>query len=158
MPSVLISGPAGAGKSQRARELLAEASEPTVLIEFQPLYAQLLGIERLPSGRYPERQEADAFGIPLTTQVRLGILAAARAQEVAVIMTTSDGDRTRRDRLLSLLPFGAREEVIDPGRLVVEGRLTNEQGLLSEQCRAAIDRWYSMGYGRVGPFEEVANG
>ena len=147
MASILLSGPAGAGKSQRARELVAEATEPTIVIEFQSLYAELLGISRNPeTGRYPERKESDSFGIPLTTEIRLGILAAARAQEVVVIMTNSDGDRSRRDRLLSLLPFVAREEIIDPGRSVVEGRLTNEQGTLSPSCRDAISRWY----GRLG--------
>ena len=141
MPSALLSGPAGAGKSQRARELLAEASEPTVVIEFQQTYAQILGIERLPSGRYPERQPEDDWGIPLTTRIRLAMIAAAKAQQIAVIMTNSDGDRSRRDRLLSLLPFGAREEVIDPGYTIVAGRLSVD-GLLSESCRDALNRWY----------------
>ena len=41
--SILLSGPAGSGKSQEARELLSAASVPTIMIEFQDLYAGLLG-------------------------------------------------------------------------------------------------------------------
>ena len=39
MASILLSGPAGGGKSQEARELLSAASVPTIMIEFQDLYA-----------------------------------------------------------------------------------------------------------------------
>ena len=140
--SVLLSGPAGAGKSAEGKRLVAEATEPTIVIEFQEIYATILGIERLPSGRYPERQEADGFAIPLTTEIRLGMLAAAKAQQVAVIMTNSDGSMERRQRLLSLMPDGAFERVIDPGFRIVAERLSVD-GTLSPQCRAAIMRWGS---------------
>ena len=145
LPSILISGPAGAGKSQEARRLLAASSEPTILVEFQEIYATILGIERLPSGRYPEREEKDSFGIPLTTEIRLGILAAAKAQQVAVIMTNSDGSPERRALLLSRLGPGATEIVVDPGIDVVTQRLS-VNGTLSDQCRDAIQRWH----GRLG--------
>ena len=141
MVSILLSGPSGAGKSAEGKRLLAEATEPTILVEFQEIYATLLGIERLPSGRYPERQPADEFAIPLSSQIRLGVLAAAKAQEVAAIVTNSDGDSTRRNRLLSQMPFGATERVIDPGFEIVAERLS-VNGTLSEQCRGAIRRWY----------------
>ena len=111
------------------------------MIEFQPIYAELLGISRLPSGRYPERLPEDDFAIPLTSQIRLGMIAAARAQEVAVVMTNSDGDRTRRNSLLGLLGPGSRERVIDPGFEIVAERLSVD-GLLSDQCRDAVSRWY----------------
>ena len=141
--SILLSGPAGGGKSQRARELLAESPEPAIIVDFQQTYAQILAIERDPeTGRYPERKESDSFAIPLTTEIRLGMLAAAKAQQVAVIMTNSDGDLGRRQRLLGLMPDGATEQVIDPGEAVVRARLTNRQGLLSDQCKAAVMRWY----------------
>ena len=39
--------PAPAGKSQATRELMVERTEPTVLIEFQSIYAGLLAIDRL---------------------------------------------------------------------------------------------------------------
>ena len=56
MPNVLLSGPAGGGKSAAAKEILDAADEPTVIVDFQTIYAALLGIERDPeTGRYPER-------------------------------------------------------------------------------------------------------
>ena len=141
--SVLLSGPAGAGKSAEGKRLVAEATEPTIVIEFQEIYATLLGIERLPeTGRYPERKESDSFGIPLTTEIRLGMLAAAKAQEVVVIMTNSDGSPERRALILSRLGPGAVERIIDPGIQIVSERLSVD-GTLSDQCKKALSRWFS---------------
>ena len=39
MPNTLISGPAGAGKSQLARELLAQVQGQGAIIDFQSIYA-----------------------------------------------------------------------------------------------------------------------
>ena len=41
MPGILLSGPAGGGKSQAARDLLRAASEPTVAADFQAIVAAL---------------------------------------------------------------------------------------------------------------------
>ena len=43
MAGLLISGPAGAGKSAEGKRLLAEAQQPTILVEFQEILAFLLG-------------------------------------------------------------------------------------------------------------------
>ena len=54
--SVIISGPAGAGKTQRAQELIAELQaeglEP-IAADFQSLYAALLLVSRGEDGRFP---------------------------------------------------------------------------------------------------------
>ena len=42
MPGILISGPAGGAKSQLARGLLREATEPTVQADFQSIVVALL--------------------------------------------------------------------------------------------------------------------
>ena len=121
---------------------MEEATEPTILIEFQEILATILGIERnVGTGRYPPREPENDFAIPIASQIRLGMLAAAKAHQVAAIVTNSDGDLSRRQRLLNLMPFGATERVIDPGFQIVATRLS-EDGLLSEQCREAINRWY----------------
>ena len=60
MTGVLLSGPAGAGKSQAARRIYASLRVPGVIIDFQSLYAALLQLERNPDGRYPERLASDA--------------------------------------------------------------------------------------------------
>ena len=109
MPDLLISGPAGAGKTQRARELLDNAATPTVAADFQSLYAALLLIERLPSGRYPERLESQAFALGMAEYLRRVIMSVAAEREIAVITTNSDGSPVRRKTLLDALAPGAVE-------------------------------------------------
>jgi hypothetical protein len=149
MPSELISGPAGAGKTQAAREELGATNEPTVAADFQSLYAALLLLERDPdTGRYPERREADAHALRMAEYLRRAILTAAAARGLRVLATNSDGDLDRRAFLLRELGPGATERVIDPGRAIVTERLGIE-GETTAQCQAAIERWYSRG--RRGP-------
>ena len=59
MPNVLISGPAGGGKSQAARAELERlrANGPVALADFQAIYVALTGVERDSNGRYPMRDE-----------------------------------------------------------------------------------------------------
>ena len=141
MAGLLISGPAGAGKTQHARQALADTPGPAVLAEFQTIYAALLDIDRLPSGRYPERLARDSYAIPLTEHTRRAIITAALARDLYVVTTNSNGDLERRRDLLALLGTGAVEHVIDPGLAVVRERLAVD-GVLSSQCEDAIGRWY----------------
>ena len=67
MANVLISGPAGSGKSAAARRLLREASEPTVAADFQSIVAAVLLQERGPDGKYPLRPD---YVLPLAEYVR----------------------------------------------------------------------------------------
>ena len=143
MPNTLLSGPAGAGKSQEARRLRDAAVGPVVIADFQSIYAALLGLERGPDGRYPERQGADAYAMPLTEYTRRVVIQQARERDIEVIATNSDGDKKRRAALLAALGPGAAERVIDPGRAVVEARLSDSiTGKLSRQCQDATGRWY----------------
>ena len=141
MPGILVSGPAGSGKSQLARQLRAEASGPAVVIQFQQLYALLLGIDRLDNGRYPPRLEADAFVMPLVEYTRRAAISAARDRDITPIVSNSDGDLARRAALLGFMGPGSTEIVIDPGLSVVSSRLSVD-GVLDPQCRDAISRWY----------------
>ena len=146
MPNLLLSGPAGSGKSQEARRLLAAATVPTVMIEFQDLYASVLGIRRNPeTGRYPPRRPQDAYALPMAEYLRQAAISGAIAQELDIVLTNSDGDADQRAFLLGRLPLTASEVVIDPGIEVVTQRLTVD-GTLSDQFREAIQR----GYGRLG--------
>ena len=146
MANLLISGPAGAGKSAAARAILAEASVPTIMVDFQILYAGLLGIERDPlTGRYPPRRPQDAYALPMAEYARQAIVSGAIAQELKIVLTNSDGDSRRRQFLLGRLGVGATERVIDPGIEVVTERLSVE-GTLDPDCAAAISRWF----GRLG--------
>ena len=140
MPSLLISGPAGAAKSALARRLLQESPELSAIADFQAIYAALTGDLRGPDGRYPLR---DDRLLPLTEYIRRAILSGALARDIDVIATNSDGDSDRRAFLLAQLGPGATERIVDPGEEVVSARLADpETGVLSDECTAAIDRWY----------------
>ena len=139
MPSVLISGPAGADKSRLARELLA-ALPIGVAADFQSIYVALTLLERGRDGRYPVRDERL---LPIVEYTRRAIITAATAREMSVIATNSDGDPARRARLLDALGRGATERIVDPGREVVAARLADATtGELSGACNAAVGRWY----------------
>ena len=143
MPSLLLSGPPGAGKSRRARQVRASMSEPAVVFDFQEEYALLLGIDRDPeTGRYPERQDRDRFALSLAEYIRRAAITGAIAREISVIATNSDGDPGRRADLLGFLGPGSREEILDPGISVVRERLAGPDGQLSDQCNSALNRWY----------------
>ena len=150
MPNLLISGPAGAGKSEAARAELAASNEPGVILEIQELYAALLGLRRDPAtGRYPERRESDAHALRLAEYLRRVAITASVARGIRVITSNSDSDLDRRAFLLRELGPGATERVIDPGFDVSISNLQGPNGITSDQCAAAVERWYKRG--RSGP-------
>ena len=140
MAGLLISGPAGAGKSAAAR-LERQQRGQAVVADFQAIYAALGLQERMEGGRYPERDVQDAYLLPLSEYVRRAIITGALGRELFVIVTNSDGAPERRQELLGLIGAGSTERVIDPGRAEVVSRLSVD-GVLSQQCGQAIDRWY----------------
>ena len=152
MAGLLVSGPAGAGKSEAARRALAEISGPAVLIEFQEIYALLLGLERGPGGRYPMRLESDAWALVITEYLRQTALRQAVAREIEIVATNSDGDPARRQELIRRMggPTVVIERVIDPGIDEITRRLIGDRDaedpaeqLRQAQCRQAIGRWYA---------------
>lgn len=144
MAGVLISGPAGSGKSQQACALLHEMQERGTLAvraDFQEIYALLNCQTKDSTGRYPERDERY---LPLVEYARRAIIGAAIGRAISVITTNSDGDPERRAFMLNLLGDGAQEIVRDPGREAVAARLADPvTGILSPECEQAIDRWYT---------------
>ena len=142
MANILLSGPAGAGKTQEAQAILAAAIGPMVAADFQAILAALLLLERLPNGRYPNRNPAQAaWLLPMAEAIRQTIITIAEEREIDVVTTNSDGSAARRGFLLSRLGPGAVERVIDPGINVVTDRLAVD-GVLSVDCGKAISRWY----------------
>lgn len=145
--NVLLSGPAGASKSQEARERLRTASEPTIAADFQSITAALLLLERDSEGRYPVRPE---WVLPLAEYTRRAVIMGARGRDIAIVATNSDGDPERRRLMLELLGPDSEEEIIDPGEDVVRARLSNRRsGRLGKDCEKALGRWYLRG-GRGG--------
>ena len=139
---LLLTGPAGSGKTAEARRLLEASTEPMVAADFQTLLAALTLLERQEDGRYPPRRESQAsWLLPLTEYLRQAIIGAAQDRGVDVVTTNSSGSPERRALLLSRLGPGAVERIIDPGLDVVTQRLSVD-GVLSEQCREAIQRYY----------------
>ena len=142
MGNTLISGPPGAGKSQLARDLLAQVQGQGAIVDFQAIYAALLLLLRDPeTGRYPERDPSDAHLLALAEYTRRAMITGAQEMDIEIIATNSDGSPARREYLRGLLGAGAVETVLDPGRSVVEGRLAGSHEL-SHQCRQAVDRWF----------------
>ena len=142
MAGLLISGPAGAGKSEEARQALAERLGLAVIVDFNALLVALSLTQALPSGRYPERDPRLAYLLPMAEGLRRTAIRNARERQLFVVVTNSDGSLTRRQDLLQLIGDGATERVIDPGYDVVADRLAID-GQLSDQCRQALDRWYA---------------
>ena len=141
MPSILISGPAGAAKSAMARRLYEEAAELTAIADFQSIYAAITGDRRGTDGRYPLRDERL---LPLTEYVRRAVVMGSVNRQINVIATNSDGASERRKFLLERMGPGATERIVDPGREEVSRRLVDrEDDELSDECDAAIGRWYS---------------
>lgn len=144
MPNLLISGPAGAGKSEEARRLLQAAAGPMVAADFQSLLAALVLLERMPNGRYPNRNPAQAaWLLPMAEAIRQTVITIATAREIDVVATNSDGSPERRAFLLSRLGPGATETILDPGFDIITQRLSRPDGSISEQCVEARNRWYS---------------
>ena len=141
MANVLLSGPAGAGKSALARRLREESNEPTVIADFQSLYAALTGDVRGPDGRFPLRDERL---LPTTEYLRRAVVSAAVVRGIKVIATNSDGSDARRKFLLEQLGPGSTERIIDPGVVIIRARLSDpETGVISDECESAAQRWYS---------------
>ena len=78
----------------------------------------------------------------MSEYLRKVTISVADDRQIDVITTNSDGDLGRRALLLGFLGTGATELVMDPGIDVVTERLSFN-GVLSEQCGDAIQRWYS---------------
>ena len=141
MAGILLSGPAGAAKSALAWRLLAEHPTLAAVADFQAIYAALTLVQRDRNGRYPLR---DDRLLPLVEYTRRAIIGGAVARDIDIVATNSDGDQERRAFLLASLGAGAVEQVVDPGRAIVEARLSDPAtGELSIECNGAIERWYT---------------
>ena len=115
-----------------------------VVSDFQYIYAALIVQDRLPSGRYPERNPAHAaYLLPLAEYVRQAVIRGAAEMDLDVIATNSDGSPGRRAFMMSRMGPFAIERVMDPGIDIVTQRLSRPDGTLSQSCVEAMGRWYN---------------
>lgn len=137
----LIEGPAGAGKSQLAADLL-EAGSVSVVADTTALWAALSGAVRGPDGRFPVRSDSDpALSVARYVQgvaVRQGLESGA---DVAVT-TSRRGQAARWEPMARQSGASFAVRTLDPGREVVSARLAEPDGELSEACELAVSRWY----------------
>ena len=139
MALTIVRGPAGGGKSGYVERVRRPGE---VLADFTLLYAAISGATRGPDGRYPVRLDSDPL-IPITAAIKAYIVRQAAARALRGYVTTSDSSAGELARLRELGASDAEAITLDPGRAVVEARLSDpETGELSEQCRLAPARWY----------------
>ena len=143
----LLRGPAGSGKSQKARAMLADG-EDQVLADFTALYAAVTAAERDPStGKYPERVTGDPL-LPLASYIKATIARAGLRRDFRVLVTTSDSSEDEIEKWSDLASGeGARFSTVtvDPGEDVVRARLMTDPNTgeaLSAECQKALRRWY----------------
>ena len=140
--NLLLTGPAGASKSQAARELLRNG-KADLAADFTSILAGLLLLERDPeTGRFPPRDQAAERLIPLVAAIKAAVVREALDRGLTVVETNSNGSPAQRQRLLAALGGGV-ERILDPGRQVVEQRLADPvTSQLSSECKKATGRYY----------------
>ena len=139
---LLIEGPAGSGKSQEVARILA-ANEADVVADLTAQWVALRAVERRPNGRYPVRFDDDpSVSTGLAAYMRAVVVRRGLQLGLNVVVTSGS------PRTAPKWAAVAQEEkasfmlrTIDPGEAAVRARLA-EDGELSDQCEAAIDRWY----------------
>ena len=139
---ILVEGPAGGGKSQLIAAMLA-AGEIDLAADVTALWAALSGAVRDPeTGLYPPRSDDDA-ALQVARYVQAVAVRQGLEEGYSVGVTSSQRDQAERWRELaedSDAEFAVR--TVDPGRAAVVRRLADASGILSDQCSAAISRWY----------------
>ena len=144
MPLILIEGPAGGGKSELLREMLAAGEIDVASGYHGNCGRQRAGYERDPAtGKYPVRLETDpALHTARYLQTVTAGFALREGYKVAV--TTSQRDQLEKWTAVANrydAPLSVR--TVDPGREIVTARLSDPvTGNLSDECDSAIGRWY----------------
>ncbi|MYA99312.1 MAG: ATP-binding protein [Acidimicrobiaceae bacterium] len=142
---LLLEGPAGAGKSQIYRELMA-AGLYQVIADFTAIWAALGNYSRDPeTGLYPVRLATDALVTSgIVAYIQAATVRQALRNELNTIVTTSQAGQAERWQAVAD-EHGAdlTVDTIDPGSRVVRERLrAQNNGEMLDECEAALQRWY----------------
>lgn len=151
----LVEGPAGSGKSQIVREMLA-AGEIDIVSDYTEIWSALRGIERDPeTGRYPIRENDDpAVASGLVSYTQSVVVRQALANGLRVVVTSGTPRMALKWSGIATgagAPFEVR--TVDPGIVTVvlrllefsegrEARAELWESALDPSCYAAVQRWY----------------
>ena len=138
----LIEGPAGSGKSQLARDLLA-AGHIDLLADVTNIFAAITGATRGPDGKYPVRLDSDP-GVAASLYVQAVIARYALRNSLRVAVTTSRRNQVDRWKAIAdeeAAAFAVR--TVDPGIEIIRQRLS-EGGRLETACEVAMAKWYGL--------------
>lgn len=137
----LVEGPAGSGKSQLVREMLA-SGEADIQADATALWVALTGAERGPDGKYPIRR-ADDRAIALALYLRrTAVRQALRTGRRVVVTSGTPNMAPEYAEIAQEAQTAFQVRTVDPGREAVESRLSDADGVLAPECDAAIGRWY----------------
>ena len=134
MPIIPVLGPASGGKSQYIER---DRDTGDVTIDFTALFAALASVTRGADGKYPERESGDPR-LPFVNAVKNFALSEAVRRELDGHVTSSSRDDVRPLQVRT----GQEAVIIDPGRDLIEDRIRDENGEISDECRRALERWY----------------
>ena len=136
----LLEGPAGAGKSQVAIELL-QSGAIDLMADLTAIYVALKGIERGADGKYPIRENSDPV-LQVANYVRSVVVRNALDSDLNVAVSTGTPNMAVKwSEVAAERGASFSVQTIDPGIETVRERLAVD-GVLSDQCESAIGRWY----------------
>jgi len=136
MAGLLVSGPAGGGKSQEVAAFMDSADAPVVLVDFQRIYAAISGDERDPkTGRYPSRTAAL---LPIAEYLRRVAITDAVRQELPLVVTNASGDPVRRASLIAQMATGEMPAEFEAVQIAEQSATREMREVLREKYGNAI--------------------
>lgn len=142
---LLLQGPAGGGKSQFYEPLLADGTYDFVA-DYTAIWAALGNHKRQANGLYAVRSELEPIvrrGLVSYIQ-RTAVRQGLRQGLNGIVTTSRSGMESVYQEIANEFDTAFQVQTIDPGRETVVQRLSAQTGgVLSSECKAAINRWYN---------------
>lgn len=145
---VLIQGPPGAGKADRAEQLL-DRQEVDLVADFTRLLAAVTNVDMLDpeTGLYPVRPQAmRAHDAQMSVYLKRAAVRQGLRQGLNVAVTAGQRKEELYREIVEAENPNARfkVETLDPGRQVAEERLIerSRDDSLTDMCVKALNKWY----------------
>ena len=130
----ILRGPAGAGKSQ-------EIEPGTLRVDLTAIWVALTGAERDADGRYPVRGDGDP-ALDLARYLKAAAVRQAARMGLQGVVTTSSSAPEAVERLREQGATGPVRSIHGAAEVSVD-RLSDADGNLSDECRQALERWFT---------------